>query len=70
MTHDFDADAVIKSIVKKFLAISILFMIVCINSKFLYDCLIRLKITQKKRFMIDIMCLKKIYERRKITEIR
>ena len=70
MTHDFDAGAVIKSIVKKILVISILFMIVCIDFKFLYDYLIRLRITQKKRFIIDIMCLKKIYEKREIIEIK
>ena len=70
MTHDFDVDAVIKSIVKKILVISILFMIVCIDSESLYKCLIRLKPIQKKRFMIDIMCLKKTYKRREIIEIR
>ena len=70
MIHDFDVDAIIKSIVKKILIISILFMIVCIDFKFLYECLIRLKIIQKKRFMIDIMCLKKIYEKREIIEIK
>ena len=70
MIHDFDVNAVIKSIVKKILIISTLFMIVCINSKFLYKCLIRLKIIQKKCFMIDIMCLKKAYKRREIIEIR
>ena len=59
MTYNFDVDAVIKSIVKKILAIPTLLMIVCINLKSLYECLIRLKIIQKKRFIIDIMCLKK-----------
>ena len=70
MTHDFDVGAVIKSIVKKILIIPTLFMIVCINSKFLYECLVRLETTQKKRFMINIMCLKKTYKRREIIEIR
>ena len=70
MAHGFDADAVIKSTVKKILAISALFMIVCIDLKSLYKCLIRLGTTQKKHFMINIMCLKKAYERREITKIR
>ena len=70
MIHDFDVDAIIKSTVKKILIISILFMIVCIDFKSLYECLIRLKITQKKRFMINIMCLKKVYEKREIIEIK
>ena len=70
MIHDFDVNAIIKSIVKKILIISILFMIVCIDFKFLYECLIRLKIIQKKRFMIDIICLKKINEKREIIDIK
>ena len=70
MIHDFDVGAVIKSIVKKILAIPTLFMIVCIDSKSLYECLVRLETTQKKRFMIDIICLRKVYERREIIEIR
>ena len=65
MIYDFDVDAIIKSIVKKILIISTLFMIVYINFKFLYECLIRLKIIQKKRFMIDIMCLKKFMKNAK-----
>ena len=47
MTHSFNVDAVIKSIVEKILTISTLPMIVCIDLKSLYDCLVRLKITQK-----------------------
>ena len=70
MIHDFDADAIIKSIVKKILIIPTLFMIVCIDFKSLYEYLIRLKIIQEKRFMIDIMCLKKVYEKREIIEIK
>ena len=70
MTYDFNVDAIIKSIVKKILAIPTLFMIVCIDSKSLYKCWIQLKIIQKKRFMINIMCLKKAYERREIIKIK
>jgi hypothetical protein len=35
----------------------------------LYKCLVKLDSTQKKRLMIDIMALRQLYERRKITEI-
>jgi hypothetical protein len=41
----------------------------CIDSKSLYDCLIKLGTTQEKRLMIDILCLRQSYERREITEI-
>jgi hypothetical protein len=42
---------------------------ICVDSKSLYDCLIKLGITQEKRLMIDILCLRQSYERREITEI-
>ena len=45
-------------------------MIVCINSKLLYNCLVKLGSTQEKRLIIDLMCLRQSYERRKIKEIR
>ena len=70
MAHGFDAGAVIKSTVEKILAIPTLPMIVCIDSKSLYECLVRLGTTQEKRLMVDIMCLREAYERREITEIR
>ena len=70
MISEFNAEAFIKSIVKKILSIFRIFMMACIDSKSLYDCLIKFEIMQKKRFMIDIMCLREIYEKRKITKIR
>jgi hypothetical protein len=41
----------------------------CVDSKSLYDCLIKLGTTQEKRLMIDILCLRQSYERREIAEI-
>ncbi len=41
----------------------------CIDSKSLYECLVKLGTTQEKRLMIDILCLRQSYERREITEI-
>ena len=41
----------------------------CINSKFLYDCFIKLKTTQKKKLMINILYLRQLYKRREIIEI-
>jgi hypothetical protein len=70
MIHDFDVDSILKSILIKMLDKSILIsLILIINSKFLYDCLIRLSITIEKRLMIDVMILRQFYERRKITEM-
>jgi hypothetical protein len=69
MTSEFDSDSVIKSIIERILNISLL-IILLTDSRFLYDCLIKLSITSKKRLMIDLMCLRQFYERRKITKIR
>ena len=45
-------------------------MVICTDSKSLYDCLVRLGTTQEKRLMVDIMCLRQAYERREITEVK
>ncbi len=68
MIHDFDVDSILKSILIKMLVIDI-FLILIIDSKFLYDCLIWLNIIVEKRLMIDVMTLRQFYERREITEI-
>jgi hypothetical protein len=70
MIHGFDVESILKSILIKLLdkktSIS---LILTIDSKFLYDCLIRLSIIVEKRLMIDVMILRQFYERREITEI-
>jgi hypothetical protein len=68
MIHDFDVDSVLKSILIKMLVIDIS-LILIIDSKSLYDCLIRLSIIVEKRLMIDVMILRQFYERREITEM-
>jgi hypothetical protein len=45
-------------------------VIICTDSKSLYDCLVKLGTTNEKRLMIDIMSLRESYENREITEIR
>ena len=69
MTQKFDIASILKSSIEKMLQIS-LSMIICTDFKSLYDCLVRLGSTIEKRLMIDIMCLRESYERKKITEIQ
>ena len=69
MAHGFDIGAAIKSTVDKILQVN-LPLVLCTDSKSLYDCLVRLGTTQTKRLMVDVMCLRQAYERRQITEVR
>ena len=45
-------------------------LVLCTDSKSLYDCLVKLGTTQEKRLMVDLMCLRQLYKRREITEIK
>ncbi len=71
MIHDFDVDSVLKVILIKMLSLKTsIFLILVIDSKSLYDCLVRLDIIVKKRLMMNVMILRQSYERREITEIK
>jgi hypothetical protein len=69
MAYGFDMGAVIKSTIEVMLRIR-LPLILCTDSKSLYDCLVKLGTTQEKRLMVDLMCLRQSYERREIAEVR
>jgi hypothetical protein len=70
MIHDFDVESILKSTLIKMLDKNIFIsLILTTDSKFLYDCLIRLSIIVEKRLMIDVMTLRQFYERREITEM-
>ena len=45
-------------------------LIIYTDSYSLYECLIKLGTTNKKRLIINIIALRQLYERREITEIR
>jgi hypothetical protein len=68
MIYEFDVDSVLKSIFIKMLDV-VMSLILVTNSKFLYDCLIRLSIIVEKRLMIDVMTLRQFHEQREITEM-
>lgn len=69
MAHGFDVGAVIKATLMKVLRGDVP-LVLCTDSKSLYDCLVRLGTTQEKRLMIDVMSLRQSYERREITEVK
>jgi len=57
MAYGFDMGAVVKSIVDRALEID-LPLVVYIDSKSLYECLVKLGTTQEKRLIIDVICLR------------
>jgi hypothetical protein len=69
MIHDFDVDSILKTTLTKMLD-TFIFLILVIDSKSLYDCLVRLDIIVKKRLMMNVMIFRQSYEKREITEIK
>ena len=69
MAYSFDIGAVIKAIVELQLNIS-LPLILCTDSKLIYECLIKLGTTQEKRLIINIIYLHQSYERREIAKVK
>ena len=69
MVHGFDIGVAIKTTIDKVLQID-LPLVLCTDSKSLYDCLVKLGTTQEKRLMIDVMSLRQAYERREIAEVK
>jgi hypothetical protein len=69
LTHGFDIAAVIKSTTEKILRKPVPLML-CTDSKSLYECLVKLGTTREKRLMVDLMCLRQAYERREVAEVR
>jgi hypothetical protein len=69
MSNTFNISSAIKYTLEKILCTSLPLMI-CTDSKSLYDYLVKLGTTQEKRLMIDLMCLHQSYERREIAEVR
>ena len=69
MAHGFDIGASVKSTIEKALSIN-LPLVLCTNSKSLYDYLVKLGTTQEKRLMIDVMCLCQAYKRQEIAKVK
>ena len=69
MAFGFDQGATIKATTESILNRQVP-LIMCTDSRSLYDCLVKLGTTHEKRLMIDIMCLRQSYEQKEISEIR
>ena len=69
MVYSFDISIAIKATVELQFNISLL-LILCTDSKLIYKCLIKLGTTQEKRLIIDIICLRQLYKRRKIAKVK
>jgi hypothetical protein len=68
MSLGFDYATVIRSTIQQILG-RLIELTIYIDSKSLYDCLVRLGSTTEKRLMVDIMCLRQSYERREISQV-
>ena len=69
MSNGYDMAISVKTTIELTLGLK-LPLIVCTDSKSLYDCLVKLGTTQEKRLMVDLMCLRQSYERREIAEVK
>jgi hypothetical protein len=69
MAYNFNIGTVIKSTMDKILQVN-LPLILCTNSKSLYNCLVQLGTTQEKYLIIDVMCLWQAYKRRQIIKVK
>jgi hypothetical protein len=69
MVNRFDIGAAIKKTIENITKIDNLPLLLCTDSKSLYEYLVKLETTHKKRLMVDIMCLRQSYERREITKV-
>jgi len=56
IAHGFDIGGLVKTTIDRILEIEVP-LVIYIDSKSLYECLVKLGTTREKRLMIDVMCL-------------
>ena len=69
MAYSFNIGAAFKATVELQLNVS-LPLIIYTDSKLIYKCPIKLKTTQEKKLIINIICLRQLYKRREIAKIK
>jgi hypothetical protein len=57
MAYGFNMGGLVKSIIDKALEIEVP-LVIYIDSKSLYECLVKLGTTREKRLIIDVICLR------------
>jgi hypothetical protein len=70
MVHGFDMGIALKTTVERILKSPSIPLVICTDSRSLYDCLVKLGTTNEKRLMVDIMCLRQSYEKRETAEVK
>jgi len=66
MVYGFDIAYLVKTILNLILYKDIP-LVICTDSKSLYNCLVKLGIIQEKRLIIDVISMREAYERREIA---
>ena len=69
MAYEFDFETMLKTTIKWILQFNVSLMI-CIDFKSLYKYLIKLRTTQEKQLMINVMSFRQSYEKREIIKIK
>jgi hypothetical protein len=69
IVHGFDMAYLVKTTLNLILHKDIP-LVICTNSKSLYNCLVKLGITQEKRLIIDVISMREAYKRREIAQVK
>ena len=70
IAYGFDTRAVIKAIIEKILQFKWLSITLYIDLKSLYNCLVKLKTTQEKQLIVNLIYLQQLYKKKEIAKIK
>ena len=70
MILEFNINIIIKNIVNKIFLIYKILLIIYIDFKLFYNCFIKFDIINKKRLIINIIMIRKVYKKQKIMKIK
>ena len=70
MILEFNINIIIKNIINKIFLVCKILLIIYINFKLFYNCFMKFDVINKKRLMIDIIMIWKVYKKWEIIEIK